>query len=216
MELEQFKQRIDEFLSVGRQLEQRIQQLQQIPCNSRIAGFVKFDEALTTPLKNDITIWQRKAKEAITLYFGEDDYHTTEFIETIPSNWIGLNYKRELGRIVNNSIANVEAFATLLDETPNIKEKVQNAKETTSPITINVSQSQTQSQSVAIDIFLESIKDEIPGKYFKELKAIAKEEPDAAKARSRILDKVKGFGEDVLSNIVANIITNPNIWSGLF
>lgn len=216
MELEQFKQRIDEFLSVGRQLEQRIQQLQQIPCNSRIAGFVKFDEALTTPLKNDITIWQRKAKEAITLYFGEDDYHTTEFIETIPSNWTGLNYKRELGRIVNNSIANVEAFATLLDETPNIKEKVQNAKETTSPITINVSQSQTQSQSVAIDIFLESIKDEIPGKYFKELKAIAKEEPDAAKARSRILDKVKGFGEDVLSNIVANIITNPNIWSGLF
>lgn len=216
MELEQFKQRIDEFLSVGRQLEQRIQQLQQIPCNSRIAGFVKFDEALTTPLKNDITIWQRKAKEAITLYFGEDDYHTTEFIETIPSNWTGLNYKRELGRIVNNSIANVEAFATLLDETPNIKEKVQNAKETTSPITINVSQSQTQSQSVAIDIFLESIKDEIPGKYFKELKAIAKEEPDAAKARSRILDIVKGFGEDVLSNIVVNIITNPNIWSGLF
>ena len=215
MELEQFKQRIDEFLSVGRQLEQRIQQLQQIPCNSRIAGFVKFDEALTTPLKNDITIWQRKAKEAITLYFGEDDYHTTEFIETIPSNWTGLNYKRELGRIVNNSIANVEAFATLLDEKPNIKEKVQNAKETTSPITINVSQSQTQSQSVAIDIFLESIKDEIPGKYFKELKAIAKEEPDAAKARSRILDKLKGFGEDVLSNIVANIITNPTIWSGL-
>lgn len=102
MELEQFKQRIDEFLSVGRQLEQRIQQLQQIPCNTRIAGFVKFDEALTTPLKNDNTIWQRKAKEAITLYFGEDDYHTTEFIDTIPSNWTGLNYKLEFGRIVSN------------------------------------------------------------------------------------------------------------------
>lgn len=215
MELEQFKQRIDEFLSVGRQLEQRIQQLQQIPCNSRIAGFVKFDEALTTPLKNDITIWQRKAKEAITLYFGEGDYHTTEFIETIPSNWTGLNYKREFGRIVSNSVANVEAFATLLDETPNIKEKEESAKEATSPITINVHQSQTQSQNVAIEIFLEAIKDEIPGKYFKELKAIANEEPDSSKARSRILDKVKGFGEDVLSNIVANIITNPTIWSGL-
>lgn len=216
MTLQQFKQRIDEFLIVGKQLEQRIRQLNEIPSRSLMAGFVKYDEALTTALKNDITIWQRKAKESITLYFGENDYHTIEFIETIPTNWTGLNYKREFERIVSDSIANVEAFAGLLDETPNIKEIVQNAKEATSPITINVSQSQTQSQSVAIDIFLESIKDEIPGKYFKELKAIAKEEPDAAKARSRILDKVKGFGEDVLSNIVANIITNPTIWSGLF
>lgn len=99
---------------------------------------------------------------------------------------------------------------------PVVEEKATEAPLTPSPVTINVNQSQSQSQSVAIDIFLESIKDEIPGKYFKELRAIAKEEPDAAKARSRILDKVKGFGEDVLSNIVANIITNPTIWSGLF
>lgn len=86
-----------------------------------------------------------------------------------------------------------------------------------SPITLNVvqNQSQTQSQSVAIDIFLESIKDELTGKQVKELKQIAHEEPDPEKAKIKILDKVKSFGMDVLSNIVANVITNPSVWGGL-
>lgn len=95
-------------------------------------------------------------------------------------------------------------------------EKTNDAPVASSPVTINVTQTQTQSQSIAIEIFLESIKDEIPGKKFKELKAIAAEEQDPVKARSKIFDKVKSFGEDVLSNIVANIITNPTIWGGLF
>lgn len=99
---------------------------------------------------------------------------------------------------------------------PVVEEKAAEPPLSPSPVTINVNQTQTQSQSVAIDIFLESIKDEITGKYFKELKAIAAEENDPVKAKSKILDKVKSFGEDVLSNIVANIITNPTIWSGLF
>lgn len=102
-------------------------------------------------------------------------------------------------------------------EMPNVVEEKNNETPMTqSPVTINVTQNQMQSQSIIVDIFLESIKDEIPGKHFKELKAIAAEEQDPAKAKSKILDKVKSFGEDVLSNIVANIITNPTIWSGLF
>lgn len=32
-------------------------------------------------------------------------------------------------------------------------------------------------------------------------------------ARERIIDKLKSFGSDVLSNIVANVITNPSIWA---
>ena len=62
-------------------------------------------------------------------------------------------------------------------------------------ININVSQNQSQTQSQeqkqVIEIFLESIKDEITGKQFKELKEIAKEEPNPEKAKTRILDKIK-------------------------
>lgn len=101
-------------------------------------------------------------------------------------------------------------------EIPNvIEEQTNESTISQSPVTINVTQNQTQSINVAVEIFLESIKDEIPGKSFKELKAIAAEETDPVKAKSRIIDKVKSFGEDVLSNIVANIITNPTIWGNL-
>lgn len=84
-------------------------------------------------------------------------------------------------------------------------------------VNVNVTQTQSQSQeqSFAIDIFLEAIKDEIKGKQLKELKAIAQEEPNPEKAKTKVLDKIKSWGGDVLANVVANIVTNPNIWSGL-
>ena len=39
---------------------------------------------------------------------------------------------------------------------------------------------------------------------------------DLQKARPSILAKLAEFGSDVASNIVANILTNPTIWQGLF
>jgi hypothetical protein len=44
---------------------------------------------------------------------------------------------------------------------------------------------------------------------------IAKSEPDAAKAKPKIFDKLKSFGNDVCTNIVTGIITNPDIWNSL-
>jgi len=82
-------------------------------------------------------------------------------------------------------------------------------------VNVTQNQSQTQEQSQAVDIFLEAIQDEITGKQLKELKTIAKEEPNPEKAKSKILDKVKSWGESISASIVANIITNPKVWSGL-
>lgn len=82
-------------------------------------------------------------------------------------------------------------------------------------VNVTQTQSQSQEQSFSIDIFLEAIKAEIKGKQLKELKAIAQEEPNPEKAKTKVLDKIKSWGGDVLANVVANIVTNPNIWAGL-
>lgn len=82
-------------------------------------------------------------------------------------------------------------------------------------VNVNQNQSQSQKQSLVVDIFLEALKDEIKGKQLKELKAIAQEEPNPEKAKTKVLDKIKSWGGDVLANVVANIVTNPNIWNGL-
>lgn len=82
-------------------------------------------------------------------------------------------------------------------------------------VNVNQNQSQSQEQSFAVDIFLEAIRDEITGKQFKELKEIAKQEPNPEKAKTKVLDKIKSWSGDVLANVVANIVTNPTVWGGL-
>ena len=77
-------------------------------------------------------------------------------------------------------------------------------------------QSQTQEQSLAVELFVEAIKDDITGRQLKDLKAvIAEADNDLEKARPGIIAKLKEFGSNVVSNIVANLLTNPTIWSGL-
>ena len=44
-----------------------------------------------------------------------------------------------------------------------------------------------------------------------EIKEILKEVNDISIAKPQVVEKLKSFGGDVLSNIIANIITNPTI-----
>lgn len=86
--------------------------------------------------------------------------------------------------------------------------------------TININQNQhqaqTQSQSQSFELFMDAIKDHLTLGQFQELQKIVKETPNAEEARPKIIDKLKSFGESVLSGILTNIITNPTIWGGLF
>ena len=83
-------------------------------------------------------------------------------------------------------------------------------------ITINNNQTniQNNTQQVILNIFIDAIRDEITGKELKELKEIMKNyEKNPEETKSTLLEKIKGFGKDVLSNIMANIITNPDFYS---
>ena len=64
-----------------------------------------------------------------------------------------------------------------------------------------------------INIFIDAIADELTGKQYKELKSIAQEYPNPENSKPKIAEKLKSFGGDVLSNIVANIVTNPSVWN---
>lgn len=87
------------------------------------------------------------------------------------------------------------------------------SKDITITNTLSQNQSQNQEQTIIEQLFLEAIKDELNGKQRKELLAIVEETKDPNKARKSILAKLKEFGIDVSASIVANILTNPQIWS---
>ncbi len=84
-------------------------------------------------------------------------------------------------------------------------------------ITNNLSQSQSQSQeqNVIVKILLEAIKDELTGRQRKEIIEIVNNSKTPEEARKSILQKIKEYGENVSASIVANIMTNPDVWRTL-
>ena len=82
-------------------------------------------------------------------------------------------------------------------------------------VTQSQEQHQSQQQDVIVKILLEAAKDELTGKQRKELRAIAEETLAPQEVRKSIFAKLKEFGGDVAANIVANIITNPQVWQNI-
>jgi hypothetical protein len=90
-------------------------------------------------------------------------------------------------------------------------------KHSQNPLTsITINNTQNNVQSIVFNLIIESVKDEITGKELKELKKLLKEfEAEPQKTKPKLIDKIKSFGTDVLSNMIANILTNPSIYSEL-
>jgi hypothetical protein len=86
-------------------------------------------------------------------------------------------------------------------------------------VNINVNQNNHQNQSTSIsfqlDFLVEILKDELKGGQVKELKAILESSDEPEKKTKRFIDKIKSFGSDVASNILANLLTNPQVYEGL-
>lgn len=157
--------------------------------------------------------WLEKAKRFIEINY-PDDKHIADF-EQISNQYICPNQQKQL-------LAILEAFAALPIAIPSTTPSTEKQDHERGPIqvTTNInnsnSQTQNQQQTLAVELFLEAIKDDLTGRQIKELKAVVAEaDNDLQKARSGIIEKLKSFGADVASNIVANLLTNPAIWGGL-
>ena len=145
-----------------------------------------------------------------------NDKDVNEF-ETISKERLGPEQQKRL-------LAILEAFTVLPTVIPDNrttqitgeKSKGKDAINVVTTINNSNTQSQSQGQSLAVELFLDAIRDDLTGRQIKELKAVVVEaDNDLQKARPGIIAKLKEFGTDVVSNIVANILTSPMIWGGL-
>ena len=159
--------------------------------------------------------WLATTKRFISIKY-PNDKDVNEF-DSISKEKLGPEQQKRL-------LAILEAFAALPtiipdNRTTQITEKKGKGKDAINVITTinnSNSQSQSQEQTLAMELFIEAIKDDLTGRQIKELKAVVAEaNNDLPKARPGILAKLKEFGADVASNIVANLLTNPMIWGGL-
>lgn len=156
--------------------------------------------------------WLATAIRYIEIEYPNDKY-VLEFCEVSKQD-ICPDQQRKL-------LAILKAFAVLPTVIPGnrttqmTEKKGQDAVNVVTTINNSNSQSQNQEQSLAVELFLDAIRYDLTGRQIKELKSVVAEaDNDLQKARPGIIVKLKEFGADVASNIVANILTNPMIWGG--
>jgi len=175
-------------------------------------------EKPTIASNHDLQSWQAKAINIVTRIYGDNNSKQEEQIKEIKfrsyasfgtHNGVyggGNNGKlceKHANEIIQGFMADLETFGI-----PKPKQRENNNA-------INISVNQSQNQTVNVNIIWGSIKDELTGKQLKEIEEIIndrKDEPESKK--KRISDKLKGFGADVASNIIAGLLTNPAIYGG--
>lgn len=185
-------------------LEALIQELQ-----SRIPRLRQYVNGFSYPDMDNYHIWLATAKRYIGLHYPQDK-DVAEFERISKDRLSPIQQNRLLG-----ILKAFETIPTVISD--NLQDNKGNgAIQVTANINNSNSQTQSQQQSLAVELFLEAIKDDLTGRQIKELKAVVAEaDNDLQKARPGIIEKLKSFGADVASNIVANLLTNPAIWGGL-
>lgn len=167
-------------------------------------------ETLRASLKKVESRWMSWYEYANHGAFQEWVQKTTRFLHTHYSGDIMIEEFEELAsqgpspKGHDKLLAILKAFKEI-PQTITTPKEVQNGG-----IVITNSNSQSQNQQQATNIFLEAISDELTGKQMKELKAALADEKGGKEGS--LLEKIKSFGMDTLSNILANIVTNPAIW----
>ena len=168
----------------------------------------EFPDIIEYPDMGEYYKWISKTTRFLEIKFPRDK-HIKEFNSECENR---LYHNQQL-----RLLAILEAFnelPSIVVDSVGIKDG--DAINVTTTINNSNSQSQSQEQSLAVELFIEAIKDDLTGRQIKELKSVVAEaDNDLQKARPNIIAKLKEFGTDVASNIVANLLTNPMIWGGL-
>jgi hypothetical protein len=90
---------------------------------------------------------------------------------------------------------------------------IRKAPKIAKPINFKVNQTSKHSTKINInfEVILNSVKDDLTGRQWSEIQEIL-ESNDAPEAKKKgVLEKIRSFGKDVSSNIVAGILTNPDV-----
>jgi hypothetical protein len=180
---------LDNLISEGKRLTPTIYFVPAGP------GVIRTFSVYSTTEKEKYQDWQSATQRFIKTYFPSD-----------------LGDMKEATKKINHSnhqkIMGILRAIKLMPEEPKANDKEGQGN---TNITIN------NTQKVVLNLFTEAIKDEVTGKDYKILKDILKHyEREPEKTKSKLIDKLKSLGNDVLTNIIVNIMTNPNIYGGFF
>ena len=159
----------------------------------------------------DLDGWKSSAIVILGRIYG-DSYQGIKSIEKIKyesggigfgdvsSFWDNMKSCKKQGKdILETCIVELETFGE--------PEKKGNSKSN-----ININLTQNQNQTVNINLLITALEEQLTVSQFREINELMKNDDQKTEKKNKIINKLKSFGSDVASNILANILTNPNIW----
>ena len=72
---------------------------------------------------------------------------------------------------------------------------------------ITINQNQTQNQTQTLSCVLDSLKEELKGKEYRELEQILSSDKTKEEKKLSLISKLRSFGENVAAGIVATLLT---------
>ena len=153
--------------------------------------------------------WKSNATNVVIRIYGQGSA-TLDQIKDIKTGYYS-NYsdsadiQKQASELISGLIQEIERFG--------LPEKTNPVSENS--FHINLTQNQNQETKISLQFFIEIIRDELTGSQQREIQQIIdKPEIDTPTKKKQIIDKLKNFGGDIASNIVANILTNPGLYGG--
>ena len=179
--------------------EKAIEALQnRLDSLTKISESQRFNEWKTRTMQTLAHIYGEKH----TSYLALKGVHSFQYLDRT------ANAKSEASELLNGLIEDLKNFGF-----PKTNDYTSNG------VNVLVNQHNTQNQStnisIKLDFLIEILKDELKGHQVKELKEILKSNDEVNTKKIKFIDKIKSFGSDVASNILANLLTNPKVYEQL-
>ncbi|MFV8367160.1 hypothetical protein [Flavobacterium sp. XS1P27] len=164
----------------------------------------------------DLNVWQGKAINIIVRVYGENSIQEEQIKNVLFQRYASYSINGHTSGGANNAklcekqaTEIIEGFISDLSTFGMPSQRVAEKNGA-----INISINQNQNQTINLNVILDSLKEELTGKQIKELEEVINTDEMPENKKSKIINKLKSFGSDVVTNIVANILTNPSIFGG--
>lgn len=161
---------------------------------------------------SSLQVWQSKAINIIIRIYGKESKQEEQIKSINFKTFVSLDGPRGNNSRSCNEQAKglIEGFISDLKRFGLPETKDSNV---TQGINITLNQSQQQNQSIKLNVILEALQDELNGKQLKEIQEIIDNDGPVEEKKASIIKKIASFGSGLASNILANILTNPSLYS---
>lgn len=110
--------------------------------------------------------------------------------------------------LIDSIVAEVQALG--LPERKTVNDKSVNVN-----TTVNQNQEQSQKQLQEVNFLVDLLKNSLAPYQLEELKEVAGTDMPVSEKRQNLMDKILSFGSNVGASVLANILTNPTVYSCL-